>query len=263
MIDLDLLMRQALQNIDAVSDDPEARYRLCARFYAKYGHSWDGGFGYGNSELAFIRWEIKRGVLAPLGASPGSVWWRSVNEALLFDAELAALIHESDPSVDSPADVRRWLDYIKTPSAQTWYLAHNGSVVSAYLKNIDAARAELDGEQLFMNIVLYRLLYAGALSSRTGAFAPFDHLLADPALPAVNVLVGIREFYPTRYPLTRADVRVLRGRGDSLLDRAVRIFDDGIILPEDTALYARAAVQLGIPELDGLLRNGRPMYPLA
>src|SRR5260370_871233 len=105
--------KQSFAPVSAGADDPEARYGLRVRFYEKYGEAIDDGAGYGNSELAFMRWEIDRGVLEPLDAPrPGSRWWRNVNASLLFDAELAALIYESgaqDTSTAAPSGSRRQL----------------------------------------------------------------------------------------------------------------------------------------------------------
>jgi hypothetical protein len=258
MGDLTALARQAFQNVTAASDDPEARYALRERFYDKYGYG-----GYGNSELAFMRWEIDRGVLAPVGGPrPGSGWWRAVNASLLYDAELAALIYESGEPIAAPINSRRWLDYIMAPGEQSWYLAHNGSVAAAYLAQVAAARAEMDGEQRFMNIVLYRVLYAEAMVAGATFLGKLGELIAHPILPAVNLIVDVRDFYPRHYPLTRQDVRDMLGRGDGILDLCVRIFDDGIIKHEAASVYHHAALSLGIPELTALVRDGRPVYPL-
>ena len=36
--------------------------------------------------MSFMRWQAERGVLRSIdGASPGSRWWRAVNERLLLD----------------------------------------------------------------------------------------------------------------------------------------------------------------------------------
>lgn len=261
MGDLESLARQAFKTVEAVRDDPEARYALRVRFYDKYG--FGDGAGYGSSELAFLRWEIARGVLAPLSAPrPGSAWWRNVNSMLMFDAELAALIHESGEAIAPPPGARRWLDYIREPGERRWYLAHNGSIVTGYLQQAAAARQELDGEQRFMNIVLYRVLYAEAMVAGATFLGLLGRILAHPELPAVDLIVDVRDFYPRDYPLTRADVRAMLGRGDSILDLAVRLFDEALILPEATHVYHHAAQSLGIPELVELVRSGRPIYPL-
>src|SRR5438874_2727118 len=181
MGDLESLAKQAFATVSAVADDPEARYGLRVRFYEKYGEAIDDGAGYGNSELAFMRWEIDRGVLEPLDAPrPGSRWWRNVNASLLFDAELAALIYEGGAQVDAPPGSRRWLDYIDAPSERSWYVAHNGSIAAGYLAQAAAARDELDGEQRFMNIVLYRVLYAEAMVSGATFLGRLGELLANP-----------------------------------------------------------------------------------
>ena len=79
-----------------------------------------------------------------------------------------------------------------------------------------------------MNIVLYRVLYArgdglGRHLPRTRSASSW----ANPALPAVKLITDVSDFYPREYPLTREDVRKLMGRGDGIMDLAVRLFDDG------------------------------------
>jgi hypothetical protein len=260
---LDELMTRAMQRVTSVADDPEKRYALRAAFYDEYGADdlglLPGQAGYGNSELAFMRWEIERGVLAP--APHGSPWWRAVNSSLIFDAELARLIHESGRGLQAPLSSQRWLDYMDNPDEGTWYRAHNGSIASGYLAQTVAARAELDGEQRFMNIVLYRVLYAQAMVSGATFLGRLGELLGNPALPAVRLITDVSDFYPRHYPLTREDVRKLMGRGDGIMDLAVRLFDDGIILPEATHVYGHCATSLNLPELGHLVRDGKPIYP--
>ncbi|HEY2749535.1 MAG TPA: hypothetical protein VGL86_33175 [Polyangia bacterium] len=265
MGDLLALQQQAFATVSRVLDDPEGRYDLRVRFYENYGDELAGDAGFGNSELAFMRWEIDRGVLNPLqpqnGARPGSDWWRGVNASLLYDAELAALIAESGQDYAAPADTQRWLDYIDRKTEESWYLAHNGSIVAGYLKQVAAARAEEGGEQSFMNIVLYRVLFAQAMVAKQTFLGRLGQIVADPMFPAVKIIVDVRDFYPREYPLTPADIRRMSGRGDSLLDLAVRIFDEGIILREAQSIYDHAATSLGIPELTRLFVDGRPIYP--
>jgi hypothetical protein len=255
---LDVLTAQARRIVSAAADDPEARYDLRVRFYEKYGYLPEGA-GYGNSELAFMRWEISRGVLAR--APRGSRWWREVNASLLFDAELAALIHESGETMDAPLGTRRWLRYLVEPCSQNWYVAHNGSIVDGYLAQVEAAHEESTAEQLFMNIVLYRVLYAGAMVKGSTFLGLIGRLMADPMLPAVEVITHFADFYPRDYPLTAEDALNLEGRGAGLFDDTVKLFDDVIILPHVTELYAHAAALLEAPNLCELLREGRAVYP--
>jgi hypothetical protein len=253
------LQEQAQEIVDGVDGDPEKRFQLRVRFYEKYGFL-PGGAGYGNSELAFMRWEIDRGVLAP--APGGSTWWRAVNKSLLLDAELAALIHEGGRTVAAPPGAQRWLDYIDRPDEGSWYRAHNGSIASGYLNQSAAARAEQDGEQRFMNIVLYRVLFAEAMVAGATFLGILGRVLGNPILPAVNIIVDIKDFYPRHYPLTREDIRNLKGRGDSIFDLAVRLFDEDLILPEATHVYGHAASSLNLPGLSQLVRDGKPVYPI-
>ena len=77
---------EALSLVAAVRDDPARRLGLASRFY----NDRPGRVSiraYRRAELAFMRWQVGRGVLAPPdGEQPGSEWWRSVNEGLLRDA---------------------------------------------------------------------------------------------------------------------------------------------------------------------------------
>jgi hypothetical protein len=72
--------------VAVVRDDPVRRLGLASRFY-------DDRPGcvpirsYRRAELAFMRWQVGRGLLAaPDAPRPGSQWWRAVNEGLLRDA---------------------------------------------------------------------------------------------------------------------------------------------------------------------------------
>ncbi len=77
---------EALAMVAAVRHDPAQRLRLAGRFYDdRPGRA--SIRAYRRAELAFMRWQVSRGVLAPPDAArPGSEWWRSVNEGLLRDA---------------------------------------------------------------------------------------------------------------------------------------------------------------------------------
>jgi hypothetical protein len=260
--DLQTLARQAFATVDAARNDPLARFTLRERFYLKYGGG-GGDAGFGKSELAFLEWEIARGVLAPLDASnPGSRWWRDVNASLLFDTELATLIYEAGDKIAAPPGARRWLEYMRAPSEKSWYVAHNGSIVAAYLSQAAAAHAEGDGEQKFMNIVLYRVLFAEAMVAGVTFLGVLGKIMADPELPAVKLITDVKDFYPRHYPLTRQDVRNMTGKGNGLFDFVVRLFDEALILPEANRIYHHAAESLAIPELTLLVRSGRPCYPL-
>ncbi|HEU5217018.1 MAG TPA: hypothetical protein VFU23_00050 [Gemmatimonadales bacterium] len=272
------LERRARRAVDAVADNPDGRLELRMAFYRKYGRGEelqkagklspalpDAEFGYGRSELDFLRWEIRRGVLNPANGSrgtPGSTWWSRVDLAFLYYGQLAALLHEAGvPPNGAPVPVRRWLDFIEQPGEISWYRAHNTSIATGYQANRECAAAETRGEQTFMNVVLYRLLYAQGLVE--GAeLGLLGRLLANPRLPSVDALVHLPDFYPDHYPLDGADIRHILDRGHSLEELGVRILDEVLILPHLTHLYALAAKWVDLPVLPEWLNDGRPVYPL-
>lgn len=249
----------ARSRVAAVWNDPEGRLALRKEFYAAHGQALGEGYGYGNSEIAFTEWEVRRGVLAPDNGSP---WWKDMNGDLLYYSELAAIAYANDAEdLDWSTPVRLWLDYIQKPNAQSWYKAHNGSICRSYPDRTHAARAEDAYEQTFLNIVLYRLLYAQALVEGVSQFGEWGEIIANPILPAVDVLVHIPDFYPDTYPMTHAEYNELMGKDLSLEELAVYILDQVLILPTITELYRQAAVWNLTPEIIRLLDNGEPIYP--
>jgi hypothetical protein len=73
---------EAAAMVAAVRDDPGERLELAARFYDR--RTGRLGIRSGRrAEVAFMRWQIRRGVLAAPGADrPGSPWWRAVNASV-------------------------------------------------------------------------------------------------------------------------------------------------------------------------------------
>jgi uncharacterized protein with NAD-binding domain and iron-sulfur cluster len=258
------LEEEARARVARVDDDPSGRYALREAFYARYGagNPLDPD-GYGQSELAFLRWEMDRRVLDPLttAGQPGSGWWRAVNGRLLYAAELASLVYEEGLGDDVvPDEVRFWIEYIRKPSGRAWYKAHNGSIARGYLAHRELAREESKDEQLFMNEVLYRLLYAEALIEGE-ALGVLGEIAADPALPAVDFLVRVVALYPANYPLTAEDVENLEHTGKSLGDLLAKVLDEGFILPHLTELFDLVAGLIAAPDLARLVKDGVPIYP--
>ncbi len=265
--ELKRLQQQARDMVSAVEDDPQGRLKLREDFYQKYGFptlEHKGKAGFGNSELDFLRWEIKRGVLNPLDApQPGSPWWRKVNADFLYQSTLAGLIADQFPdTTDTPIDTGLWLPYIRKPGSQTWYRAHNNSIVGGYLRRIPEALRESWAEQQFMNIVLYRVLYAQAMvEGASFALGELGRVLANPKLPAVDLLVEIPDFYPQHYPLSPQDIQNILGKGHHLIDIVVDILDEAFILPNLDELYRRTAQWNQQPALRTLEYRGTPVYP--
>lgn len=241
-----------------VSSDPEDRYARRAAFYERVGRSW------GDAELAFLRWEIGRGVL---DAAAGSAWWKAVQSALSDASEAAEeRWRTGHPRSAAAGPVAAWMAFLSHPSAETWYRAHNATVVDAYLRTEDLARRENWAEQRFLEIVLYRLLYAASLvDGDTPGCLPVPRWLArrlaDPRTASVDVIVHLPDFYPRHYPLSPADVRHVLHRGFGIEEDLARLLDDGLVLPHAGELFAVSAADLGIPALSTLCVGNTPRYP--
>lgn len=268
--------------VEAVRDDTRGRVELLERTYRGSGRR----LPYRRAALSFMRWQVGRGLLEPLAApSPGSPWWRAVNERLLRDgcegialasgrpverpgtgvgARRAVAAGEPSPrpfaagGPSSPA-VELWVEFGRRPSARRWYRAHNASIVSAYLEHRSLAERETEAERFFVNVALLRVLYAHALvaapSLALGNFAPFGRLLGDPRLGMAGAFLSLGRVLPNSYPLNGELHQYLRqehGLG--------RTLDYSVIAPRLQRLYEWSADQLRLPGLLGLIRDGLPAY---
>lgn len=265
MASLPELTARARADVDRVWADAEQRYAMREAFYRRWGKATDGGAGIGRSELDFMRWEIDRGVLRT-PSEGGSHWWRKVNGGLLYDARLAELVLDEAPELDpgTPAS-RHWIDFMRSSDASAWprlwYRAHNTSIASGYLSAVEEAMEEPHSERVFVNMVLYRVLYAQALVEGE-ALGLLGRILADPRMPSVEALLDLPGYYPDHYPMTAAELKDVQGRGHSIpADLLDVVLDEVLILPELGVLYQRASVWLALPELEMLVTDGRPDYP--
>ena len=97
------------------------------------------------------------------------------------------------------------LDFIREPTARTWYRAHNISIASAYLSHEELAHDEGRVERFFINLVLARVLYAHALVSAPrlalGWLAPLGRFLGDPRIGVTGIFLSLSRVLPDRYPL--------------------------------------------------------------
>jgi len=247
----------------AIADDPEERYRYAENFYDANpvpGPDW-----YGRSELAFMRWEIERGVLNPphQRTAPGSPWWRSVNARILRDQDEGSMLAVAGIVSDDNPAANRWSEYLREPSPVSWYRAHNASVVSGYVRAAALAGRELPAEQFLMNLVLARVLFAQALAEEA-TFAVGGHpllaaFLSDPRLPAVTIAMQVPDFYPRSYPLDAGEEAVLSRRAHTHNEQDVSPIDaDPCSHIED--LFAFAGKSLG-DDLSRFLARGIVCYP--
>jgi hypothetical protein len=251
---------QAAAMVAAVADDPGLRLELAARCYDRRPGR-PGIRSYRRAELAFMRWQLRRGVLAgPHADPPGSPWWRAVNEGLLRDAWQARLLDSGEPGTASRPSVTCWIHFLRQPSPRAWYLAHNASIVAGYLAHHDLAQREQPLERFFMDVALLRVLYAHSLLAAPrlalGHLAPAGRLLADPRWRGADLFLSLHNILPRRYPLDGLTMRQIL-RAENYLGRLI---DYGVILPRAAALYVHAASELNEPRLLTLLRDGRPVY---
>jgi hypothetical protein len=256
----DSAAEQADRLVAEFRDDPAARIRFASDTYTTH-------FGsaryrpYASGVVAFMRWQDSRRVLnSPLDDRPGSPWWRVVNERLLRDTCEAAILVQRGGGEASRPSVVCWVAFFEVPSAASWYLAHNASIVAGYLDHQDLAAAELPAERFFMNVVLLRVLYAQALVSdgglALGRLSFLSRLIGHPRARMPGAFLAIANVVPAEYPIAVPTVEALIDLENPL----GRVLDYAVIGPRIDALYAFAAEALVEPRLLALVRNGAPVY---
>jgi hypothetical protein len=250
----------AAEQIAAVRDRPQARLELAGRLYqGPFGHA-PRHLPYRRAAMAFMRWQLRRGVLEPPdGERPGSPWWRAVNERLLRDGCESVALSGDLTGPPSSRTVDYWMSFADYPTARSWYRAHNASVVAAYLDHRDLAEAESTAERFFMNVVLCRVLYTHALVAAPrislGWLRPLAPFLGDPRLGMTGIFLQLSRVLPDEYPLT-GEV------SDYLSDELGfgRLLDYGVIVPRLQQLYEWSAHELSEPGLLDCIRGGSLTY---
>ena len=250
---------RAEEAVARVRDDPEGRLELMRRLYESSAGNTPH-LPYRRAAVAFMRWQLRRGVLSPPGAErPGSPWWRALNEGLLRDTAEARFLVAGAPGTPSSPAVDAVIDFIHEPSAAGWYRAHNCSIAHGYLAHRELAEDEGRVERFFLNVVLLRVLYAHALGGapRTalGWLGPIAPALGDPRLGTTAIFLSLSRILPDRYPLEDDVAPYLSGE-----QTLGRVLDKGIIQPRLRVLYDWAATELGLPGVAGLLVDDAPAY---
>jgi hypothetical protein len=247
-------------HVARVRDDPLARLALLRRLYEVPPDFDRGHLPYRRAALAFMGWQLRRGLLNPSSdPRPGSPWWRRVNEALLRDtSEARALAFGRDGEPSGPG-VCACLEFIAQPTARNWYRAHNISIVTAYLANQRLALREGRVERFFINLVLLRVLYAHALVATPrlalGWLAPLARPLGDPRVEMTGIFLSLSRVLPNRYPLGDDLSRYVAAE-----HRFGHLLDIGVIQPRVRQLYDWSCAELGVPALRELLIGQTPAY---
>jgi hypothetical protein len=250
----------AAHRVAAVRDRPRGRLELLTTSYAPLAGARPLHRRYPRAAIAFMEWQLRRGLLNPLDHErPGSAWWRAVNERLLRDTCEARSRVLGHPGPASSSSVDPSVRFARHPSPHTWYLAHNVTIVSAYLDNRALAERENRIERFFINLVLIRVLYAHALVSAPrlalGWLAPIAGWLGDPRLDMTRMFLSVSRVLPNRYPL--------QGELDAYIadEHALgRLLDVGVIVPRLSELYRWSAEELRLPAVADLVRDATPAY---
>jgi hypothetical protein len=250
----------ALAAVGAVRDDPGGRLALMRSQYRVPSGVDRGYLPYRQAGSAFMQWQLRRGLLNPIDSpTPGSPWWRAINERLLYDVGEARALAFGHPGPPSSPTVVAWLEFIRHPNAAGWYRAHNMSVVAAYLDNEHLAAREGRIERFFINLVLVRVLYTHAMIAAPrlalGWLAPTGRFLGDPRLGMTGIFLSLSRVLPDRYPLgddITPYARLEHGLG--------HLLDVGVITPRVKSLYDWSAGELNTPGLRQLLSGQTPCY---
>ena len=248
------------EQVARVRDDPAARLGLLRRMYQVPPEVDRGYLPYRRAASAFMEWQLRRGLLNPeSGPLPGSPWWRTVNEALLRDTCEASGLAFGRGGEPQTAGAAAMLDFIREPTARSWYRAHNLTIASAYVEHEELARQEGQVERFFINLVLIRVMYAHTLVAEPrlalGWLSPLARVIGDPRLGMTGIFLSLSRVLPAAYPL------------DDDLGRYVddesslgHLLDVGVIVPRLARLYDWSATELGVPALRELL-DGRGTTP--
>ena len=250
----------AAQRVAEVRDHPHGRLELLRSSYAPPPGAAPLHLRYQRAALAFMGWQLRRGLLNPLDHErPGSPWWRAVNERLLRDTCEARLRVLGHPGPASSPSVEPSVRFARQPSPRTWYLAHNVTIVRAYLDHRDLAERENRVERFFINLVLVRVLYAHALVAAPRLalawLAPTARWLGDPRLDMTGMFLSVSRVLPDHYPLNGE-------LDDYIADEHAfgRLLDLGVIVPRLTELYRWSADELRIPDVTDLVCDATPAY---
>ena len=195
----------AADQVASVREDPVARLALLRSLYESPLGRSERRLPYRRAALAFMGWELRRGVLNPLGGeAPGSPWWRAINDRFLSDtAEARAHVLGLGGPMSS-SSVAESVTFVRQPSVRTWYRAHNAIIVRAYLDNRELAEAESRVERFFINLVLVRVLFAHALVAAPRLalswLSPLAPLLGDPRLALTGIFLHLSRVLPDQYP---------------------------------------------------------------
>ncbi|GLU53437.1 hypothetical protein [Dyadobacter frigoris] len=160
-----------------------------------------------------------------------------------------------------PVPTQFWFEFIKLSNSVNWYRAHNSSIIDGYLKYTAWAELETVPEKIFINMVLYRLLFAQSLEEGQDSLPKLSKILGDPRGGSVQFITGLDPYYPDHYPMNEQEINEVLGKTHSLAEFGVKFLDDVLIEPELTYLYQAASIWNKQPDLVTLIKDHKPAYP--
>lgn len=261
--DLKDLENEVWKYVETLRGSPEARLKSRETFYNKYGQEDKlEKYGFGDSEIAFLGWEERSVLRPPNSIPPGSAWWSEVNLWFIYLSELGSKAYETNfPLQQLPLAAQFWVTFIQNPNSTHWYRAHNSGIIDAYLKYSHLAKKESVPEMIFINMVLYRLLFAQSMVEGQFFFPSLSKILGDPRGIAVKFITHLDAYYPSHYPMTKEEIADVLGKTHNLDEMGVQFLDDVLIEPELTQLYHTASIWNKQPGLNALIINHKPAYP--
>lgn len=198
---------------EQIAHSPQERLASRDKFYQNHKFDSADGIDYGSFEIDFFNHQAQRGVLNADDASPpGSPWWRKVNLKLIYYTELAQAIFDNKLKVEQlPLPVKRWLKYIKKPNGKNWFRAFNATLMTCANQCRADAMLESDMEQLYINVVLYRMMFAQAMEEDAEIFGDMSEVVSDPWSFSVDVITHLPDMQPHAYPAGEEDKVAILG----------------------------------------------------
>jgi hypothetical protein len=153
------------------------------------------------------------------------------------------------------------MQFLRRPTPQSWYRAHNTSVASAYAEHRDLSESELPVEKFFMDVTLGRVLFVHGIVMNPRAtlgpyLRPLGRILADPRTRGVDMYLSLRNILPESYPIYSQSITKILD-AESITGRLI---DYGLLRPRLQFLYEYAATDLDEPRLLDFIENGNPIY---
>jgi hypothetical protein len=101
------------ESVARVGGDPKARLAFLRQLYKVPADVDRGYLPYRRAASAFMGWQLRRGLLNPESdPTPGSPWWRAVNDSLLRDTCEASAIAFGRPGDPRTASVAATLEFV-------------------------------------------------------------------------------------------------------------------------------------------------------